>query len=517
VSSVRVSTGRPRGATGVVSDGEPGVEQRVVHDERGVQFPAGDDGRRSTSRVSREVLAAAAGVVDPALAEAISGERDWRRRYPRHLRDLTAAAARSEAAASAIARAGLDRLHATFEVVGDDGARPIDEAVAAPSQLALGTREVAGRGERVPELVVPYRGRELRGAELVAQAADWAERGIVEPSFATAIERVVDHPEWLDLRGRTVAALGAGAEMGPTEQLLDWGADVAAVDVPAADVWGRLEATARDRAGRLLVPTRPEGGDGADLTTEGAAVRAWLAGLPGPLLVGNYAYADGAAFVRVAMAADAVIVTLQRERDDVALAYLATPTDVFAVPTDAVSMSRSRQAPGGARGVVVRTVRTLSRSAAFRPAYRATVVTEDGRELGIADALVVQQGPNYALAKRLQRWRALVARQDGAFSSVHVAPPTRTRSVTRNRILAAAYAGAHVFEVEPFEPATSRAVMAALLVHDLHDAESAAGTAEAEHDLTAAAAHGGLWRMAWEPRSALPVAVAVGARALLGR
>ena len=51
---------------------------------------------------------------------------------------------------------------------------------------------------------------------------------------------------------------------------------------------------------------------------------------------------------------------------------------------------------------------------------------------------------------------------------MNVAPPTRTRSVTKNRVLAAAYAGAHRFGVEVFEPATTKVLMAALLVHDLH-------------------------------------------------
>ena len=78
-----------------------------------------------------------------------------------------------------------------------------------------------------------------------------------------------------------------------------------------------------------------------------------------------------------------------------------------------------------------------------------------------------QQGPNYALAKRLQRWRATRARDDGVTVSLNVAPPTRTRSVVKNRALAAAYAGAHRFGIEVFEPATSNTLMAALLVHDL--------------------------------------------------
>ena len=91
-----------------------------------------------------------------------------------------------------------------------------------------------------------------------------------------------------------------------------------------------------------------------------------------------------------------------------------------------------------------------------------------GSDPGINDSLVPQQGPNYALAKRLQRWRATVARQQGTTVSMNVAPPTRTKSVVKNRALAAAYAGAHRFGVEVFEPSTSNVLMAALLVHDLN-------------------------------------------------
>ena len=101
-----------------------------------------------------------------------------------------------------------------------------------------------------------------------------------------------------------------------------------------------------------------------------------------------------------------------------------------------------------------------------------------GTDPGLNDSLVPQQGPNYALAKRLQRWRATVARRDGRTVSLNVAPPTRTRSVVKNRALASAYAGAHRFGIEVFEPATSNTLMAALLVHDLRT-----GAARADHAL----------------------------------
>lgn len=488
--------------------------------EFGVQFPT-VDGRRSTTQLSRDVLSHAVGDVDAALAGAIEREERWHVAYADHLRTMTARAAERGANASTIARAGLDRLHDEFVVVDEDGTeRPIDEAVAAAPRTTFDTRTVAGSQPRTEELVVPYRGRELRGQQIVDQAAGWAQDGVVEPSFVDAMARVVARPEWLDLRGRTFALLGAGAEMGPTELLLQYGADVLAVDIPVERVWQRLEAFARAGAGTLHVPVRKDGTDGCDLIGDPAAVRAWLSSFDRPMVVGNYAYADGADFVRVAMGADTVIVTLQRERDDVSLAYLATPTDVFAVPYAAVEHARRRREEAGLLGLLGRGLHTVTGGRAFVPNFRETITAEDGQELGIADCLILQQGPNYALAKRLQRWRALVTRQDGRFSSVHVAPATRTRSVTKNRVLAAAYRGAHVVDVEPFEPATSRAIMTALLVHDLHHEGASAvptdGAGEhTEHDLTEAAAHSGLWRVAWEPRSALGIAVAAGARGLV--
>ena len=84
----------------------------------------------------------------------------------------------------------------------------------------------------------------------------------------------------------------------------------------------------------------------------------------------------------------------------------------------------------------------------------------------------------------------------------------------KNPLLAAAYGGAGAFGVEAFDPATSRWLMAALLVHDLRDPEAKSNpSVPLAHpfDLLAdGAAHGGIWRLAYEPRSVLPLAVARG-------
>ena len=131
--------------------------------------------------------------------------------------------------------------------------------------------------------------------------------------------------------------------------------------------------------------------------------------MDGPLVLGNYVYADGAANVLLASAVDALTVRLagragrRRAR----------------VPGHA---DRRVRRPGR-RGRAIRPrlrrpvagdqarswpLRALSGGRLLRRAY------PPGADPGINDSLVAQQGPNYALAKRVQRWRATVARDGGA-------------------------------------------------------------------------------------------------------
>ncbi len=124
----------------------------------------------------------------------------------------------------------------------DGASTSVPEAVAAGQGTAFGTTVVAGEGEPVGELVVPYRGEQLSGDDLLRQLDDWVAAGTVEPSCAQALRRVVATPEWLDLRDRSFALLGAAAELGPVAPLLSWGAQVAAVDLPVARLQERLVA-----------------------------------------------------------------------------------------------------------------------------------------------------------------------------------------------------------------------------------------------------------------------------------
>jgi hypothetical protein len=499
----------------------------------GVAFPEGGDGRRSTSATGRAVFADSIRGVDPQVAARIEHTSDWRGGYIGPLRDIVTAAARNPDAALAVSRDGLESAHRRFVFSRGGEQLPLWEAMRRWDRPGFGSVTVQGVIPPEPELTLPYRGRRLFGDDLRRQIDTWVADGITEPGFADAMTLLLDNPDWMDLRDLDIAVLGAGAELGPTRSLLRWGARVHAIDLPRPDMWQRLIGITRGTAGSLRIPialdengqppfvvggfVHPEDDAtvaskaGADLLKRTPELLTWIGEIEQPFVLGTYAYADGALHVLLSMAADAIATELLSRRDDITLAYLATPTDVFMVPMAAVEESRRRWDARGLSGMLQSPLRLLKQ---FEPNYKETFVAEDGTEFGINDSLVPQQGPNYALAKRLQRWRALVARADGVPVSLNLAPATRTQSVVKNRALAAAYAGAGRFGVEVFDPATSTTLMAALLVHDLRNPAAAANPATPlanPMDLFAQAAnHGGLWRAAYAPRSVLGVAALLG-------
>ncbi len=489
-------------------------------DERleGVRF-AEVEGRRSSQAVGTRVFAAAARPLDADLASEISSGRDWRKRYLRPLRRLVEAGIRSSDGASRGAEDALAELHRSLELAREGHARPLAEAVV-DAEPSFETASIRGRESGPPSLEIPYRGDLLSGDRLRRQLDRWVEADVIEPSCRDAVAMVIDEPGWLDLSDRTVAILGAASEMGPLIPLSRWGAHVLAVDVPVPRLWQGIAASAAAGRGLVSLPTHkpvttgedPAAAAGADLLSEAPELRAWLSTFDGPMTIADFTYADGGTFVLVAGAADAIVASLARSGADVSLAYLPTPTDVFAVPEE-VAVAAARKRPR------VAPFRSLSRTVTGRrlhvPNHATPLRGPEGRGWSVSDCLVPQQGANYALAKSLQRWRAMVARTSGVLVSSNVAPPTRTRSVVKNRVLAAAYRGAGAYGVEIFEPETSRWLMAAKLVHDLRNPAAAANPANDlahPYDLFAeGAAHGGIWRMAYEPRSVLPLAVLRGA------
>lgn len=490
--------------------------------DNGVQFPE-QDGRRSTTATGRAAFAAAADAVDNRLARRIRATSDWRKNYVAPARDLVAVSGRDAELPVAAACAGLEYLSGAFGFVVDGAEHPLALACELPGALA--TRSFPGGAAVRTGLEIPYRGRTLEGSDLRAQVRRWVAAGVVEPSFQVAVDAMIDNPDWLDLSHTTIVMLGAGAELAPLRELLSWGAQVLAIDLPGPGVWRRIIAAVEGTPGILQVPVAPGAGigpgssiddvadaAGADLLTELPAIASWISSFGGDLVLGNYLYADGATNVRLSLAADALMTHLADTCGvHTVPAFLATPTDAFQVGPDVVLDSRERWR----HHHLARATRLPLRAAnLFQPHYVDMMRDDTGVQYAVADCLVPQQGPNYLLAKRMQRWRALDWRNRGRRVSLNVAPATRTRSVVKNRMLAAAYAGAGRFGLEIFEPATTNALMAAMLVRDLRDPRSAADPAvELAHPtqlFTDAAAHGGLWRSPFSPRSVLGVAAVVG-------
>jgi hypothetical protein len=486
----------------------------------GVVFPL-TEGERASQPVGRHVVSSATARVDTAASEAARDEAQWFRNYTTHFRELTRLSAGVNA--GLIATDGLAALHEQMRFRRQGAETSIPEAINVPRAHYFHSVTIEGSGPAGDAGLVLYDDdTPVRDADLHRLLDRWADDGTAEPSTVAALRLVGEHPAWLDLRDRTVVVLGAGSEMGPYAALLSWGAHVVAVDLPGRATWQRLIDVARRSPGRLTLPVRHDIGvdpgdgktaeaAGADVIVEAPEIAEWLLQIDDPFIIGDYVYAPGSMHVRTASAVDAIIATVLDRRHDVGIAYLATPTDAYAVPSEAVSAALR-----GFKGSspVVAMARGLAGNRVFRPNYAGMQTMPTERRFGLFDGLIVQQGANYALAKRIQQWRAIRARETGTWVSINVAPATRTQSVVNSTMLEAAYGGSHRFGLRVFTPEASRQVMAALLVHDLRNEQSLSypnAPLDDAMDLFATEAlHGGMWRAPYEPRSVLGFAAATG-------
>jgi len=445
----------------------------------GVAFPRDAKGKRTTTRAGKEVWAAAALALESlegrALAQDILLEKDWRHRYPKHLTALAELQSTVERAMCvASARAGLAALHDHFEFVVEEGE---DDETSRP--LADAMREAVTDGRtylrtaRIGRVAVSRSPPPAASEALLASARAWAADGAIERDVVDALERANAHAtEWASERGLfkdvVFVLLGGTSELCPLIPLLERGATVACVARGEAGIKSAAAiATASECGGTLLFPIKPkpweadlrfdeskavswreawdEGRAGADLIADAPALAAWLCALEPKkrLVIGSYAYLDGEAHVRASLASDAVAAAVLDKRPDTALAYLTSPGTAFPIPKSAWDDSKARHErenwtwwhqplwlfTGG--------FKPNCRPPAKRE-KKLRVIDEDAEvddasaemheDVHVHDGHLVLQGPNYALAKTLQNWRAIVARDDGHCVSANVAPASRTKA-----------------------------------------------------------------------------------------
>jgi hypothetical protein len=292
------------------------------------------------------------------------------------------------------------------------------------------------------------------------------------------------------------------------------GANVIAVDLDRPGIWKRLLTIARESSGTITFPLKGVeqselkndddlyAASGCNLFTDTPRIRDWVMPLyPGKkLTVGSYAYLNGALHVQVSLAMDAICKDLSEKRQ-ASLAYLCTPTDLHVVTKEAHEASSALFKEYSSKPFCM-AIKALSggkklRKNAIKP------LKGEGGDFYVVNGLSVAQGPNYALAKRMQHWRAIIARNQGSIVSSNIAPSTSTVSVMQNRTFGWAYEGMPYFK--PYEiaaPETSNAVMSAILFSDLNDSENASNPKVRLNNpnelFKYGSFNGGTWRCAYQ-------------------
>eukprot|EP00571_Detonula_confervacea_P000439 CAMPEP_0172315300 /NCGR_PEP_ID=MMETSP1058-20130122/24776_1 /TAXON_ID=83371 /ORGANISM="Detonula confervacea, Strain CCMP 353" /LENGTH=787 /DNA_ID=CAMNT_0013029355 /DNA_START=44 /DNA_END=2407 /DNA_ORIENTATION=+ len=490
---------------------------------RGLVWPvtetkANGEELRASTATAKEILAAAVGAVNPELGEKVRNEKKWRFGYVKHLINMVEAQCKSPEDALKVANAGLNKAYTMFQFISKDGKTTTSFASAMSAQND--TKFCTGfvKGELAPpkdkKLEIDYQGRKISGNELKEQVKKWVDYGTIEPSAGEAIIKCADNPGWIDLSDKYFVLLGAGSAMGPFEVLMSLGANVVAIDLDRAGIWKRLIERAKNSSGSITFPMTKEQKDcanddemyecsGCNLFTETPIIRDWLVDLyPGkPFTVGSYAYLNGALHVQVSLAMDAICRDLCERRKGTSLAYLCTPTDLHLIPKEAHDAAKATYKEFSKKPFCM-----LMKLLAGKKMLRKNVrdpVSGVGGDFYYVNGISVAQGPNYAMAKRMQHWRAIIARSKGSIVSSNIAPSTSTASVVQNRTFAWAYEGMPYFKpYEIFAPETSKSVMIAILFHDINNPTCVANPktvlANPNELFASGSFHGGLWRCAYE-------------------
>ena len=480
---------------------------------------------RSSTDTAKKVFAAAARGANNENGERVAikveKERNWRFGYTKHIVSHVELCCENSDTCVSVATAGLKAAYELFKFADDKEEVSFAEAMTRPSGKKFFSGFLKGdlADEKVSHsLVVPYKSKKLRENELVVQCDEWARRGVIEASAGESIKNVSSKAaNWMDLSDVLFVMLGATSAMGPLDNLLGHGATVVAIDLKRPQIWQNLFKRVAASRGSIVYPLDTDNLQseqdrvnhaGCDMLKDTLAICDWLDAVidqhPGKKVVcGNYTYLDGALHVQLALAGDAIMSRLCKKSKAVSLAFLCTPTDDHIIPSEARDAAKNeyRNASWWQRALVA--VGLLKPNFALKKAG----------EMCIVDGIVGRQGPNYALAKRLQHWRAIVARNSGHLVSSNVAPSTATQSVTSNPQFAAGYYGFKYFRpLEVFLQDTSSAVMFALLIHDLRNPLSKAnptvGLPNPLNLFTEQSFHGGIWRCAFTVDSVgVPAAV----------
>lgn len=497
------------------------MSKKIQSNRDGIQFPI-PSGRKvpSTTQTAKQILKSALQSVDSPYASKLIAEKNWRKNYPVYFQELVKAGIESVDHPIRIAQSGLEAAKASFNFNRAEQNDALSHAMANIKDQPFERFILKGTGSSTIEpWFIPYHGKKLQGEALLQQIDLWEQQQVIEPSHAKALRLLNQHPEWFDLSKRTMVLFGAGSEAGPLSWLAKWRANIVAIDLPNPAIWEKITKVIETGNATLIAPqisTTKDGQQlGANLLTQTPEIANWLNTFSETLDLAGIAYLDGEKHVRVSIAMISIMEQVSQHKPDSSIMFMLTPTDIYAIPKAVVHsiQNKIKQRPIVDK-LLTKSIHNISLSNFFKPNLKQLIQSDNGQQYGISDCMVIEQGPNYALAKRLQQWFAISARARGQKTVINIAPSTTTHSVVKNPILKAAFSGADLFKVETFSPETTNAIMAALWVHDLNNPESATNPEKVlDHPLELImenANHGGLWHVPYLARTALPFAAAYG-------
>lgn len=478
---------------------------------------------RSTE-FARATLAAAAGT-NHQLKEDITGAPDWRKWYLRLYAELAVEEGLDVGKLTKIATSGL--LEFQSHLVTDDGRPLLDTMRQSLFDQTVETVEIKGRGVTESVKIARHDG------PLANTARQWVEKGWAEPGLVKSFE-FLDNTSVVDLSDQLLFAVAGAAEFAPTEHWLRWGGRVAVVARNNAQTWQKLIALARSTGGTLLVPVIRQDQSkaldqlsdeelaqvaGLDILEHYSEIASWMQTLSSQpvnkFILGLYAYTPKVNHIRV-QAVQEMLTVLAMENinhKNLVFSWLATPTDSAPGPASIGENQLQRFAARRPLRIIRDSLLGIFNAALIaKPKFFSA---DDGSRLCLIDSSVAQQGPSYSFSKRTQRWRAYLAHYAGIRVSYQISPPARTNSVLSHRILRASYLGAPLFDVKPFEVDVAKSASAAALVRDVLDLEDLPSKNSTTELHTRSAIHGGLWRLAYRPRSIWIAATVLGLPALL--
>jgi hypothetical protein len=531
------------------------MSNEVCTDSSGVVFPAGPTkvGKKSNPHPSKRSTTSTAKMIYSAALEAAndeegrqacaklkaSSDKKWRYGYRPFVRAVASSMASHDASPLEIARAGLQSAHKSFNF-RRKGFQEMSLMKACEDGTFTGsfvTGVTKQKSSSQPNFTgVPYNGKEYRGDDLVQLANDFSKSGQAEPSFSTSIHEIINDSTILKdgLTDHVFVLMGATSEMGPLTTLLDLGASVIALARPASkrdpEKWIRLLKKAENSPGKMIYPTRSKdasiAGAGADALTDTPEIINWLVELfqTHPLVQNKtlYMYSgiylDGGMFVRASMAMEMIISECTKRLPSnklPALIYIDTPSHAHVVARETYDghLEQKKNAPlllkiGATCGLI----------------KNPKVIENPGNKNGIVvmDFLATQQGPNYSLAKQLQRWRAIWARHSEALIfpgsngkevvkpkqlvSLTLGPAAKTDSVMHSPTMAMVMNT--IEQVKPnvaHEPETVQALMTLIMIRDIKSSNALGNPANDQGDtkngtnphmnfLVENSWHGGYWR-----------------------